>query len=155
MIWWKTPHTPDLFCTASAWVLQNRPGRRTTHCCSAGTLRDKYLATESLGGKFSTQTNRESGKSNLKVHLSSPGELSLQDNHCETCILSSGCKWERLEVAPDRFVLKFSNLSSAFMHVYVGTRGDRRHIVFLKISKYESFEWIESKMLLSPGWKTK
>ena len=34
---------------------------------------------------------------NFKVHLSSPVELSPLDNHCETCIGSSGCKWRSLQ----------------------------------------------------------
>mgnify|MGYP001202299444 CR=1 FL=1 len=72
---------------------------------------------QQVGGDFQNKV----WMGNFKVHLSSPGELSLQDNHCETCILSSGCKWERLEVAPDRFVLKFSTTRRRHLLISIQT----------------------------------
>ena len=40
----------------------------------------------------------------INVHLFSGQELSPLDNHCETCILSSGWKWNLLEHESHRYV---------------------------------------------------
>ena len=48
---------------------------------------------QQVGGDFQNKV----WMGNFKVHLSSPVELSPLDNHCETCIGSSGCKWRSLQ----------------------------------------------------------